>query len=336
MVKLPRKPEPIVPAPVLPRLTPEQELDAGYRVQQKLIDLYAPAGTVGAELVGWNRNWWRQVVKLHTRIGELRAIVELPEPGEEMDSPESQARYARKMAARQSKTYDKALEKHPLLTVTVKAAVALDPLQVFTAPNYTELDAGGHIAVAANALTMTALPQNVDAWVYKDFGAAFFGDFEHTMWTEATNFSLLSTVGAFWAVSNVVDDLRFWQVNNSEALDCLWWCSAGPTYCIYLTNRETPVNDYVAPLALAEDYFLKFVRSGASLTAAIYPTEQDRIDNTNRIDLLTVAVNAARTYRHVFPAVSYNNASGRNATYVSADLDLGLGIVPFRRRIEGY
>jgi hypothetical protein len=44
---------------------------------------------------------------------------------------------------------------------------------------YTKVDPGGYVSVASLTATVTAMPRSAVSHVYKDFGAAHFGDF-HT------------------------------------------------------------------------------------------------------------------------------------------------------------
>lgn len=315
----------IGPIDLPPSVTTDQDkLDCAYRLQQLLIDQFngTACSLAGAELVGFRQDWEGRLMRLHARLNELRAVVEPPVATEKIDGPEQQARQARKLAARHSEEYDVPLENHPLLTVTAKAAVEIDPLEHF--PDYTELDpAPGYITVAANTLTMTTMPMDADRYVYKDFDAAHFADFTHLLRTQASFFSANSTGAAFWAVSNAIDDMFGWYGSNDEALFLMWFKSAGGSVNVYLYDAETHLNDTASGLSLSTDYYPRVTRAGATLTCILYETAAR---DAGVFDTISVAVNAARTYRYAFPVSSYNNGSANNVSFVSADLDIGEGV----------
>jgi len=199
---------------------------------------------------------------------------------------------------------------------------------------YTELDPATYISKTSTQITYTSLPRGVDAWVYKDKGAAHFdGDFEHWVDIQADTADGSGPVG-LWTLSNYVDDWKYLRDNNKDHLNLNW-------YRAYNIGKETTatlrlwesdgVNEYLdTSIDLNPDtwYYLKIKRDEnvgtyGTLYCYIYPTSQDRIDGTNVVDTLTLTLHSSKKdFRYIFPLLSYNSGSGYEQSGLVANLDL--------------
>ena len=56
----------------------------------------------------------------------------------------------------------------------------------FRPPNYTEVDPDNVLSQTITRATWTHMDRNFDAWLWKDYGANYFGDFEHIFDFEVT------------------------------------------------------------------------------------------------------------------------------------------------------
>lgn len=196
---------------------------------------------------------------------------------------------------------------------------SVDPLEDFT--SYTEQDPNGDVSVAENEVSFTDLEaRGSDTWVYDDKGVGHFDGFEHQLDFETTAHTTSPKVSIHfvWALSNVVEDGRYWDVNSSQAVGTDWHATDG----LKLWCPENGNIDQYGSVSLNTRYYLTLSRdAGAtSLVEYIY----DDADRTNLLDSLSVSVPASRTYRHVFALNTYNlGDSGITASGDVRNLDLG-------------
>src|SRR3990172_2149918 len=97
---------------------------------------------------------------------------------------------------------------------------------------YIETDPNNRFSVAANAITVTALSRDEDAWLIKDRGAGHFsGDFEHLFkYTPATNTNRAHA--DLLSLANIVDD-----VNGIDT-------AAGDLLGVWYFKSDSGVNQY--------------------------------------------------------------------------------------------
>ena len=102
---------------------------------------------------------------------------------------------------------------------------------------------------------------------------------------------------AVWAASNVLDDVKYWDDHDSEAVSLVLVGGASPT--LVLTNHEAGGgSDTSAALSTQTKYYLSVERSGETLQVGIYSDA----DRTTLVDTLSVSVDAGRTWRYLFAA----------------------------------
>jgi len=196
----------------------------------------------------------------------------------------------------------------------------VDPTEDFTA--YTELDPNSRFAIAASQIDADGLTRNEDAYVYADKGAGHFATpFEHdvAVTPQATDDT---AVGVFWAVSNVVDDARYWYVNNSQAISA-WLYRSSSLYTIRLRQHEPSAEtDSYGNYTHATPYYCTAERTADTTMVLRIYSDASR---TTLLDTLAVGVPSGRAYRYVFGANSYNSGDADAISFDVANLDLHEG-----------
>jgi hypothetical protein len=197
----------------------------------------------------------------------------------------------------------------------------------FTAGNWTESDPQGEITVAANAVTVANRAEDVDGWVYGDYGAAHFGlAFVHEIKITHDSLSGDTSRDIFWGVSNVIDDARAWADNDDQVVHCKVYDNGGSPF-FQLVDRENDDSDNSVGVSSDTAYWLKITRSGVhgeTLTVQIY----DDAAKTSLVDTIAVTLTNDRTYRYVFASNTYKTGSTGNAGKVYSvceNLDLNEG-----------
>ena len=179
---------------------------------------------------------------------------------------------------------------------------------------YTEVDPNNRYAVAANTITVTGLKANEDAWVVGDKGAGHFGDFVHDVdvnWSAST----ADSRGVVWAVSNVIDDAKFWVTNASQALAVIV-AGMSTERRLYFFNTEDASYPYIV-WSLGAKYY-RVTRVGASCVVTAYSDAA----RTNLTGQINGSAPAARTYRYVFGVNSQNAGVAAATSFTVANLNL--------------
>ncbi len=265
---------------ILPNLAPAEELAAAYRLQQQLIDqfnafpysLLYPGGK-RAEFLAFRCDWENRLHGLNTRINELREIVEPVHPGEEGNGPEQVARTARKLAARKSTVYDAALQNYPLLVSKPIEAVEFDPLENFLAPNYTEVDPNSHITVDSATQITSVTTRGETAYVAKDYGVGFFGNYTHTYDFRITGSS--EPVGGTCAamICSKATVLAHYGANPQDIAGCsAYWSNNVYGFALrqFLNGALAASDAYYTTPTVGTDYYCTETRVGSAVSLEVY------------------------------------------------------------------
>jgi len=202
-----------------------------------------------------------------------------------------------------------------------KAMLAPDPTEDFT--GYTEVDPNDRYAVAASAVTVTALQRNEDAYVYKDRGTGHFDGFSHNVDYKNTATSAYSLL-IFWALANVVNDAKAWDNANAEVILCNAY---GNSPTLYIRNEETGTQSGQT-VSNNTQYYNTISRESGGTTVTMYVYSNP--SRTTLVGSKSVSVTGSRKYRFIFAANSYNDGKTYTVSAVIANLDLGeaAGIIP--------
>ena len=302
------------------------------------IDFAAPEGTVaerlrkltaiqerlrlahnaeGYERKRWYEHWLPRFRVVGQHIAALRPT--LPDPGRDAAGM-MRSRFDRQ-AVKKTPEFAVLLSAVDLDKTFSGAATARrlpDPLEDFG--GYTEVDPNGRFAIgaggAANSkITVTGLLQNEDAYIYKDYGAAHFGtSFEHRFVAFQNSSSNNAAIAIGWAVSNVVEDLRYWADNNSQAIEADFYSSAGR-----LELFDTEGGDFDTHNGGQDTVWYCTADRDDGACDLIVRTGSHAGPIT---DTLAITLNATRTYRYVFGVDSFNAGYTRLWNGYFQDLDL--------------
>ncbi len=192
-----------------------------------------------------------------------------------------------------------------------------DPLEDYT--TYVKSDPGSDMTVNANSVVVDRFTGTLDQWLYKDFGAAHFGEtFEHLFKCTHTFTPSSSGYGCPWAVSNALGDTRDWWITSGQA--CAVFLNGYSGSVGLYHYEENTIDSWVSPVSTTP-YWYAAERSGWEvLECRIYDDAY-----SNLLDTLVVDPPDARSYRYGFGLVGYNYGTARTLYAEIANLDLQEG-----------
>lgn len=198
---------------------------------------------------------------------------------------------------------------NPFLTFSVRGVTYED----FT--TYTEIDPNSHITVTTTKVEWSGLDRNEEAYVYKDFGVGFFGDFEHDVEIEESTGSTNGAISGFWIISNVIDDMQtHWT--GTQGLVFLGNYDAGNHRFIIRDGNSGNQDIWVG---LADTlYYCIVTRVGNTFTVKLY----DDVPRTNLKATLSVACSVT-TFRYLYSCSSFDSGVGLSTGY-SQNFNLNL------------
>lgn len=160
-------------------------------------------------------------------------------------------------------------------------------------------------------ITVTSLTRNEDAYIYKDFGAAYFnGDFDMSVdfkITAITNNGYM----ALWALKNAINDIN----NAEDTLLVYAYLSAG-SYTMVAQERNGAVNtnsgNYV--YTLNTQYYARIKRNESvgtygTLYFDIYGSAASRDAETSALGNLTVTLTEKQDFRYLYGVNSLNTGN---------------------------
>jgi len=208
-----------------------------------------------------------------------------------------------------------------------RAELPPDPTEDYT--GYTKLDTGSKFSVGASSITVTNLPSNEDAYVYKDKGADHFDGFSHNFDFQPTALSGSTSKVFPWIIANAVDDGWGISVSGSQGIGAVFINSFNRLFFIW--NLETGSNNS-AFLTVGTPYYCTVSRStgGTTVTLNVY----SGAGRTSLVWTRSCTVGTTRKYRYVYAVASGNSGHTDTASAVIANLDIGEAAagVPFPAR----
>ncbi|NLW49895.1 MAG: hypothetical protein GXY85_03510, partial [Candidatus Brocadiaceae bacterium] len=185
-----------------------------------------------------------------------------------------------------------------------------------------ELDPLGNISGSGEYdVEVRNLDRDVDAWLYWDEGAGGIGDFEHQCYMRPITAGSLARTSHFWCIANIVEDVYFWAVNSSQAIECNYAFKSANPNTFALINRETGEStewdNGGAGVAQDATYHFTFDRPTATTVRARIYSDEAR---TTLLATLSVTVDAGRSWRYLFAVNSVNNGTtGREVSFDCGD-----------------
>jgi len=147
----------------------------------------------------------------------------------------------------------------------------------FSDASWVEVDSASDIVKTdTDTITVTTMANTAVSWVYKDYGADHFGDFEHLIDVNLTAASVTPTNGPIviiWGFSN--DNTKLTNTDKtagSEGVSVfLFQTTTNPYPCrVYLRQHSGPVSDYVTLASIPVQLYLTIARNGTTYTCDIY------------------------------------------------------------------
>lgn len=192
---------------------------------------------------------------------------------------------------------------------------------------YTEVDPTGVITVLPASLTATALPKDIDAYIYKDFTADYWsGDFTHTFDVMAVSGGQLASCG-IWGMANSVDDYRALDQTSDGAQIR----GAGFTLTNWILRLALEFQGYsnnVNALSYNTQYYCTMERDddgGANSTGRYVLSVYDDEDRTSLVGSATVDANADKQldFRYLYSMGTYNmSEQGEKISIVVSNLTI--------------
>jgi len=181
--------------------------------------------------------------------------------------------------------------------------------------SYTTVDALELYDVYQNYIVTGWVDTNNEAYVYDDKNAGHFsGDFEHFIDIKSKRIDTGAEI-IVYALSNVVDDACYWQVNNSQALMVILMHGNQ----LSIRACENGDTDGSFTITIGTIYYLKIKRVGDTTTLYIYNDSGRLVPNA----AYSVTENTVRSYRYVYPISSFNSgATGNDSQVEIYNLDL--------------
>jgi hypothetical protein len=163
---------------------------------------------------------------------------------------------------------------------------------------FTEVDPNGHIAVTASRATGTNIQRNEYDYLYKDFGAGYFGtDFIHTFAMDFTNQSLSYASMSVWGISNTLGDISSWA--DGVVLELFCMPLSGWSSHLRLVRISDDQRVFI-PLVTNNVYYVKVIRTAGNVTVEVYSDSA----MTTLVGSISLALSDSNTYRYFYSIAS--------------------------------
>jgi hypothetical protein len=192
-------------------------------------------------------------------------------------------------------------------------------LEDFT--TYTETDPSGHIAKVAHHIDFDAY-RDETALVYKDFGAAHFGDFTHTVEGAIDADFDDAAEGFIWMLSNNPTDYGSIATAGETAIGIAFYVNDVGTNDYEARILETFGGSFwldstgpgVYGFAIDQQLYFVITKLGTALTCKIYTDA----GHTALLDTLTLVLHANHKFQYVYGCSSENDG---NTLHVDLNID---------------
>lgn len=181
----------------------------------------------------------------------------------------------------------------------------------------------GVIGTSSDTVTMTAIQSGHEAYIYKDFGVSYFGDFTVK---GIFNISSAGTAGTIpFGISNTIGDDDAMNTAN-DGLSVLSLTVIGNITMVSQNHPSTTQSSSISGVSVGTDVYLTFDRTSTTLTLT---AETGSYGGTLvGSETLTVPTTA---YRYLYIGQSRGTAGTATTTYTLRDIDLttSSGTLPF-------
>lgn len=217
--------------------------------------------------------------------------------------------------------------------ITDTDAMLDEAIQLFGKTNYlifTEVDPNTHLTVAEHHLDFDAY-KNEDCYLYKDYGADYFGDFTHKVDAQVANVDD-SDGGYVWLLANNIDDVKGLYDGGKSYI--------GIQFEGVDANKNLVMSEYTGAAgyhdsyAISEStiYYLTITKLGTSLTCKAYSDS----GRTTLLDTLTLTLHSDYTFRYLYGCNTYNSGGANVCTLDIENLTIDDAAVYFTQTQNEY
>jgi hypothetical protein len=196
---------------------------------------------------------------------------------------------------------------------------------------YVEVEPDNRIQASAAHID-ALLYRNEDAYLYKDFGAGHFTDFEHLI---DVYVAASTTYGRGYVLvlsEDTLDDFRGLDDNNKTAIGIgfiYFGYTAGvyPTIGLAEVYQGSYYHDYFADQSLNTWYYFRLKKAGTTLTLRLWTNATDRDNNDtgagSYLGEKGLTLHANHSFRYLLVVDSYNDGEpNQTITFDVENLDL--------------
>ncbi len=200
---------------------------------------------------------------------------------------------------------------------------------------YTALDGGSDLTVAASRITWTNLNRNVETYVSKDYKTGFFDDDFVVKFSFRFSLTDDNSQMALWAMSNILEDARALQFDPKyDSLGILYVEQTAPDLNILSlreTSSGTTYSDGSAGYAFDDNttYYVKVIRDMSTgtygtLTMNIYSDSlfKTHASGANPQQIITLH-DSKKKFRYNMAVLSWNSGSAIVSSGQIDDMQLG-------------
>lgn len=191
---------------------------------------------------------------------------------------------------------------------------------------YQEVDPNSKITITSSRISWTNINSNEDAYVYYDKGVDYFAaDFVHLLTINISAAESGASQGAFWALTNALNDLKGIYDAAGSALYLDFVYPASPAELrISIREMDSGVlygsSNYV--LTASTVYYVKIVRDESVGTfGTLYCYVYSNAARTTLLATLSVALHTSKKdFRYVHGIITWNDTTIKQWTGYSEDL----------------
>ena len=193
---------------------------------------------------------------------------------------------------------------------------------------YTEIDPNSHITVtSASKIDFAGLTRNEDAYVYKNFGADYFGN-DFTINFDAQLTSGDASINIYvCALANLLDDGYGIEVTSADSLITTNLVNVSGDYRIYLKEASSGAlyNTYYS-VSAATTYYLTMRRNVFDLM--LYLDIYSDSGRTTKLTTLSLELHQHYNFKYLYPVQSYNSGHALVGTGFVQNLEITSNGVP--------
>lgn len=184
---------------------------------------------------------------------------------------------------------------------------------------FTEVDvAGDRIQKTANHVDHDAYRYET-TYLYKDYGAAHFGDFEHKIKVKAVTANN-GGYGIIWMLSNDLGSRDQLEDNDKTATSIyLYYTTVLNIYLRESHSGSTYQDGNIDGFGLTEWIYIKIIKNGTAISAYLYSDST----YTTLVDTLSLTLHADHTSKYLYACDTLNTSTSQYLTSDVENFDLG-------------